>query len=146
MGKTINNRTLLASKLLEIPSPILLCVHRSDYENAVLDAGSHIVSLNLPLANELVGKSEDGKFANITETVLKLMPNNAPVFLTDYEMLFDPRYELDVIKLFCEISRYEKLVVKWCGKYDDGFLTYAEQGFDDYKKYKISEYEIACVI
>jgi hypothetical protein len=136
----------MANKLLELPSPILLCVQRSDFENAIINAEVKQLSINLPLARVLYNKANGTKYANITATVLSLIPNNAPIYLTDYEMLFDPRYELDVIKLFCEISRYNKLIIKWCGSFKDDSLIYSEPGYDDYSKYKINDYKIVCVI
>jgi hypothetical protein len=77
--------------------------------------------------------------------VVGLLPKGAIVYLTDFEMLFDPRYSIDVMRLFCEISRYSKLIVKWCGNYDGECLTYAEPGYSDYARYKVGDYEIACV-
>jgi hypothetical protein len=82
----------------------------------------------------------------VTATVLGLLPKDTTVYLMDYEMLFDPRYRLDVMKLFCEISRRGKLIVKWCGGFDGSSLTYAETGYGDYAQYRVSDYEIACVI
>ncbi len=40
-------------------------------------------------------------------------------------MLFDPRYEIDVIKLFCDKARITNVVVKWPGTFINGkvFLT-----------------------
>ena len=146
MGNIISNRVLTPDKLLGLPSPILLCPKRNDYYKALLDAGFQTVSLNLPLAKELAGKPVSEITANITTTVLQLIPDGSLIFLTDYEMLFDPRYELDVIKLFCEIARYNKLIVKWCGSFADDSLIYAEPGYDDYAKYKISDYESTCVV
>jgi hypothetical protein len=61
-------------------------------------------------------------------------------------MLFDPRYELDVIRLFMDVSRQNRLVVKWCGTVDGNMLIYAEQGFEDYRRIKISDYDVTVVI
>lgn len=147
MGKIINNRTLTAENLLRLPSPvILLCAQRLDFDKIIMDADTKFVNLNLPLAKALTGKTRIEIRSVITDTVIDLMPKNEAVYLTDYEMLFDPRYELDVIKLFCEISRHNRLTVKWCGILENDSLIYAEPGFDDYSKYKISEYKIACII
>jgi hypothetical protein len=60
-------------------------------------------------------------------------------------MLFAPRYELDVLRIFIEIARRNKFVVKWCGKIDSEMLTYAEQGYADYKRYNISDYDVVIV-
>lgn len=146
MGIIISNRILAANKMLGLPSPILLCSKRNDYCKAISDAGIQTISLNLPLAKKLVGKNLSEITANITAIVLQLMPDGTPILLTDYEMLFDPRYNLDVLKLFSEIARHSKLIVKWCGSFDNDSLLYSEPGYDDYSKYRISDYEIYCVV
>jgi hypothetical protein len=146
MGKVINNRTLAAGKLLDLPSPIILCVHRPDFDKAIAESGCQTLKLNLTLAKALSGKPVQDITAGITAEVIGLLPDGAAVYLSDYEMLFDPRYKVDVMKLFCEISRYKKLIVKWRGGFTNEALTYAEPGYADYAKYKISDYEIACVI
>ena len=56
------------------------------------------------------------------------MSTDSPVLITDFEMLFDPRYEIDVIKLFCDKARITNVAVKWPGKYTNSKLTYAEPG------------------
>ena len=146
MGQILNNRTLTPKKFFALPSPIILCVERPDFVKAINESGSETVTLNLPLAKTLVGSAIQNISANVTTTVVNLLPAGQAVYLTDYEVLFDPRYKLDVIKLFCEIARHKKLFVKWCGGFLNDSLTYAEPGFDDYAKYKVSDYEIACII
>ena len=146
MGTMINNRTLSANKMMALQSPVILCVHREDYIKAITDANVQIVSLNLPLAKSFCGKSEREIIISFTETVIGLLPKGKAVYLQDYEMLFDPRYKLDALKMFHEISRHNKLIVKWCGGVDGHSLIYAEQGYADYSKYKVSEYDVACVI
>jgi hypothetical protein len=146
MGRTINNRTLKANNFLELSSPVLLCVHRQDFESAIKNAGFREVDLNLPLAKALVSKPQNERAISITATVLDLLPKNASLYLSGYEILFDPSYRLDIMKLFCEISRYNKLIVKWCGGFTNDALTYAELGYDDYAKYMINNYEVTCVI
>ena len=146
MGMIINNRTLSAAKIMALKSPVILCVHREDFIKAIADANIQSLSLNLPLAKAFSGKSEREIVMALTETVISLLPKGEAVYLKDYEMLFDPRYKLDVLRMFCEISRYNKLIVKWRHGFDGSSLIYAEPGYEDYSKYRISEYDVACVI
>jgi hypothetical protein len=44
-----------------------------------------------------------------------------------------------------DLSRQNKLIVKWCGEADGDALTYAEQGCDDYKRYRIDNYDVTVV-
>ena len=71
---------------------------------------------------------------------------NAPILLEDYEILFDPRYDIDAIKVFTELSRRQKVVVKWCGKLNGNSLEYATPDDKDYHSFKIQDYDIICVI
>ena len=146
MGIMINNRSLSAKKMMALQSPVILCIHREDFIKAIAYANIQAVSLNLPLAKSFFGKTEREIILAFTDTVISLLPKGDGVYLQDYEMLFDPRYKLDVLKMFYEISRYNKLIVKWCGGFDGNSLIYAEQGYADYSNYKVSDYDVACVI
>ena len=145
MGEFFNSRTMTAGELLRLPSPVLLCSDRIDFSKAIVDAGYQTISLNLPMAASLAGLPEREIIATITEKIRVLFPQSLPVYMTDYEMLFDPRYELDVIRLFVDLSRRNKLIIKWCGTVDGDVLTYAEHGFVDYKRYKVNDYDVVIV-
>ncbi|GHV29558.1 hypothetical protein FACS1894167_09050 [Synergistales bacterium] len=145
MGKTLSSRTLAAKELPQLSPPVLLCSDMPDFNKAVMEAGLRTVSLNLPLARSLVGLQVREMLAALMEKIHALLPKTEPVYLTDYEMLFDPRYELDVIHLFVDLSRRNRLIVRWCGALDGETLTYAEQGCTDFKRYNIKDYEVTVV-
>jgi hypothetical protein len=145
MGQIISRKVITPIVLFKLTPPVILCSGWKFYDDVIRDEGYRMVSLNLPLAKALAGKSTQSIQTNITETVGSLLPKAVPVYLTDYEMLFDPRYKLDVMKLFCELFRRNELIVKWCGRVDGESLVYAEPGYADYAKYKVSDYEITCV-
>ncbi|MDR1688031.1 MAG: BREX-3 system P-loop-containing protein BrxF [Clostridiales bacterium] len=146
MGNIINNRTLTASKMLALPPPVVLCVNRADFDSAITKAQFRKVSLNLPLAKKLISKPATEAITDITGIILSLLPKGEALYLTDFEILFDPCYKLDVLKLFVGISRHHKLIVKWCGGINKESLTFAEAGYDDYRKYEINDYNITFVI
>jgi hypothetical protein len=145
MGQIISRKVITSIVLFKLMPPVILCTGWKFYDDAIRDEGYQTVSLNLPLAKALAGKSLQNIQTNITEIVGNLLPEAAPVYLTNYEMLFDPRYKLDIMKLFCELFRRNELIVKWCGRVDDESLVYSEPGYADYAKYKVSDYEITCV-
>jgi hypothetical protein len=145
MGKIYNSRTLAANELPRLSTPILLCTSRADFDIAIADAGYQTVSLNLPLARSLTGLDASDIQSVIGERIRGVLPQAQPVCLTDYEMLFDPRYGLDVLRLFIDMSRRNKLIIKWSGRTDGDALTYAEPGFEDYKRYKINDYDVSVV-
>jgi hypothetical protein len=81
----------------------------------------------------------------VTAEVMRILPQDGRTYLTDFEMLFDPRYDIDVLRLFRDMSRRCKLIVRWCGGVDGDTLVYAEQGCRDYARYNPGDYKIACV-
>ncbi len=48
-----------------------------------------------------------------------------PVLCTEIDLLFDPTFDLDPLKLFCHVGRLTRLVVMWPGTYQDQVLSYA---------------------
>jgi len=146
VGKIVNARRTTAKELLKLTQPVIICSSRPDFEGAIIENGYTQVSLNKPLASMIAGLDIKAIRLCLADKIREIIPNNAPIYLTDYEMLFDPRYELDVLRLFIEISRKNRLIVKWCGKGTEDYLTYAKQGYVDYKQYKVSDYDVAIVI
>jgi len=92
MGKTQSNKTLTAGEILRLPTPIILCVDRQAYIDAITAAGYQLVSLNLPLAKSISKNTINEIPLVIFQKIRNILPNSRPVYLTDYEMLFDPRY------------------------------------------------------
>lgn len=145
MGTIFNSRTLAAKELMRLPTPVLLCTSRNDFDKVIDEAGYQRVSLNLPLARSLLGLSISDIQSVIGDKIRDILPMTKPVHLTDFEVLFDPRYGIDVLRLFSDLSRQNKLIVKWCGQLDNDTLVYAEQGFEDYRRIKISDYDVTVV-
>ena len=145
MGNVVDKRRLAPGSILRLASPVLICSGWQVYEKAVINAGYQNISLNLPLAKLLVCENTKNISVNLTSSIIRLIPKRVSIYLADYEILFNPSYSLDIIRLFIEISRYNRLVVKWCGGFDGHTLTYAEPGYEDYAAYKVRDYEITCV-
>lgn len=148
MGRIVNSRSLTAKELLRlvrlVPT-VILCTDKPNLERAIAENGYGQISLNLPLARSLSGLEPINIRTTITDKIREILPQGEPVYLTGYEMLFDPRYELDVLRIFIDLARRNKLIVKWCGRVNGETLTYAEQGYADYKRYKISDYDVVIV-
>jgi len=146
VGETVYARKITAKDLFKLTPPIILCTSSPSFEGAIIDADYKPVSLNRQLASSIVGLDIKDIRLSIADKVREIFPKGDPVYLTDYEMLFDPRYEQDVLRLFVELSRRNRLIVKWCGQADGETLSYAQQGYTDYKQYRVSDYNIAIVI
>jgi hypothetical protein len=99
------------------------------------------------LAKQLLTYKVDKRNLFVADELNKIFDNSAePLLVRDFEILFNPEYQHDVLKLFIIASRKKKISVLWNGKYDYGRLIFAEYGYLDYKTYNIADYDISCII
>ncbi|WP_010252920.1 BREX-3 system P-loop-containing protein BrxF [Treponema primitia] len=146
MGTIIKISSFTKEILAKTNIPVVFCSPSPVTERLLHESKHRQVSLNLPLAKALTAQDENSRLLHVTDEVLKIVPSGgAPVYLTDYEMLFDPRYRLDVLRLFCDISRKVKLAVHWPGTFESNTLYYAEPGCPDYHTFNIQNFDILCV-
>ena len=83
------------------------------------------------------------KLQQIFNSVLDKYPDG--VTIKDIDVMFNPEYQVDVLKILIEARKRKRYSIIWPGKYEDGKLIYAEEGFSDYKVYKIDDYDITYV-
>lgn len=146
MGTTIKYTSISMNILKKSNIPIILCEPPKRYmKNIIEDSDIHI-SFNKIFAEKIINidKSQRNSVA-YDEAKHIFMESDTQLFISDFEMLFDPRFQIDVMKLFCEIARKRKLWVLWCGKFTDKFLTFATPEDKDYHSYEIKKYDITCV-
>lgn len=147
MGTLIKSSRFSKKMLEKTNIPIVLCSSAPRLKRIIAEAGFKETSLNKILAEVLVKKEVSVRTQFVADEVMKIVSSiQSPVLLTDYEMLFDPRYNIDVVRLFYELSRRGKIVIKWCGTLEDNHLVYATPDYSDYHSYNIHDYDIACVI
>ena len=147
MGTLIKSSQLNKKMLENTNMPIVLCSSAPRLKKIIAEAGFKELSLNKILAEALVQKEESLRPQFVSDEAIRIITSiQGPIFLTDYEMLFDPRYNIDVIRLFYELSRRAKIVIKWCGTLDDNHLVYATPAYSDFHSYNIHDYDITCVI
>ena len=145
MGEIVDASKLQVDDILKYSCPIIV-VKESYRVKKIIQEAFEKVSLNLDLANRLLAydkavrakKSEDE-----TNKILKLCEK--PIYLEDYEMLFTPDYELDVLRYFCETAKKRRIAIKWCGELVGTKLIYSEPGYEDYRCYDITKYDVLCV-
>ena len=105
------------------------------------------ISLNKTLAEKLSKVSPPMRALRIPRIIAQVideLPNN-PV-ICDIDVLFNPDYRIDVLKILTEIDKQKNFTLVWPGIITDGKLIYGEEGYSDYKHYEISDYNIICVI
>lgn len=105
------------------------------------------VSINKYLAKKLI-ESRPSRRAMKMETflnqVLEKLPND--VLIRDFDVMFSPQYKIDVLSVMVNACKRKPFSVCWPGKYDNGKLFYAEDGYSDFKVYNVSDYDITCIV
>lgn len=104
-------------------------------------------SVSRPLAEALLAckpKRRSMKLGRIFNDVLDQYPEG--VVIKDIDVMFNPEYQVDVLKILSEARKRKRYSVIWSGKCEDGKLIYSEEGHPDYKVYEIENYDITCVI
>lgn len=110
------------------------------------DAGYKEISLNQELSSllmELPAKQRASAVMRKSKDIIE--QRRSPVLIRDFEMLFDPEYQLDVLKMFCKLARLFRIAVIWCGTLHDNILEFAEPEYPDYQSYHTDQYEIYCI-
>lgn len=83
------------------------------------------------------------KLEQIINTVLDKYPDG--VTIKDIDVMFNPDYKVDVLKILIAARKRKKYSVIWPGRFEDGKLVYGEEGYSDYKVFSIADYDITCV-
>ena len=125
--------------------PLIICTDSPRIYRKLQDADYTKVSINAELSKALLSYKPEYRPSVIETELKKLLPYHVPILIKDFEMLFDPRYEIDVLKFFCEKARIINVAVKWPGKFVEGKLTYSEPKFPDYHEYNCNSYQIRVV-
>lgn len=60
--------------------------------------------------------------------------------------MFNPDYQLDVLRTLINVSKRKSFMVVWPGIYKDGKLIYAQEGYSYYKSFDLNDYDITVVI
>jgi len=71
--------------------------------------------------------------------------NEAPgelVLLDNIEILFDVHLKQDPLRLLQGLSRNKTIVAAWNGTIVDGYLTYAEPGHPEYRRYPVRDFAL----
>lgn len=83
------------------------------------------------------------KLEQIFNAVLDKYPDG--VTIKDIDVMFNPDYKVDVLKILIATRKRKNYSVIWPGKFEDGKLIYGEEGYPDYKVFNIADYDITCV-
>ena len=140
MGKLIQYRLLQSEIQVGLMRPVIYCNERY-CENL------QQVALNEKLAALLLKIKPERRTMRIKrcfQEVLTNIPENSCI--RDFDVLFNPAYKIDVLRLLTVANRSKAFFVLWPGTVTDGKLVYAEDGYADYKEYDVEQYDITCVV
>lgn len=128
-------------------TPIILCSFPNRVARLMDDARYVPLNLNIKLAEALVKFPQLQRSKRANDEVMTIVSQcHMPTFFENYQILFDPRYNIDAIKVFTELARRQKVVVKWCGRLNGNSLEYATPEYKDFCSFRIQDYDITCVI
>jgi len=105
------------------------------------------ISVNKQLAEELRKLKPSRRTMQMDKCfnkILESLPENSVI--KDIDVMFNPAYRVDVIRILIEANKRHPFSVIWPGSYDDNRLLYSEEGLTDYKAFEISDYDIVCVV
>ena len=83
------------------------------------------------------------KLEQIFNTVLDRYPDG--VTIKDIDVLFNPAYKVDVLKILISARKRKRYCVIWPGEFEDGKLIYGEEGYADYQVFNIADYDITFI-
>ena len=108
------------------------------YWSRMRELSSQPVSVSKPLSEKLQDvspRSRTMRLASCFQSVLAQYPDN--VVIKDIDVMFNPTYQVDVLKILTEARKSKPYSVIWPGRYENGTLYYSEQGYPDYKAYEV---------
>ena len=126
--------------------PFFICEKAPRVIRRFEDSGYQRLSVNKELSKALLEFSSNERPMQVEELLKGLFVKCDACLVTDFEMLFDPRYEIDVVKFFCEQARKKNIAIRWPGDFTGTKLTYAEPGDPDYHEYYCDSYQMRIVV
>lgn len=117
------------------------------YSKTISEIVSQAIAVNKPIAAELVDLKPSRRTMQLEKRfvkVLETMPEH-PV-IKDIDVLFNPAYKVDVMKMLSSAYKQREFSLVWPGSYFDGKMIYSEEGYPDYRVYEIKDYDILYVI
>lgn len=117
------------------------------YSKTISEIVSQAIAVNKLIAAELVDLMPTRRTMQLEKCfvkVLETMPEH-PI-IRDIDVLFNPAYKVDVMKMLSSAYKQKKFSLVWPGSYSDGKMIYSEEGYPDYRVYEIKNYDIMYVI
>ena len=141
MGIIIKEHNITSDNISGLLRPVIYC---GSTGNGLMNAAK---AMNTLLAEELIIYSENRRTMQLGKCfirVLKTFPDE--VIIKDFDVMFNPVYQVDVLKIMIMAYKKKPFSVIWPGKCEDDKLYYAEEGYSDYKVFNIEDYDLTCIV
>ena len=117
------------------------------YANPTDEQAASAVSINKALAEELLRLKPNRRTMQLEKCFLRVLSSlpEAPV-ISSIDVMFNPAYEVDVMKVLVSAYKQKPFSLLWPGRYENGKLVYSATGYPDYTVFEINDYDIVCVI
>lgn len=137
----------LSDESLDSPGglPLIICTNAPRILRKVSQRGYQHLHLNTELSKALMSHPAEERPSQIEAGIKTLIPIHSAMLVSEFEMLFDPRYKIDVLKLFCERAKSSRIAIVWPGMYENGKLSYAQPEDPDYNLFYADNYQI-CIV
>jgi hypothetical protein len=125
--------------------PVISCI---DYKRiAEYFQGYTQVSLGRELSEKLMAFEKSKRRYVVYEELNKIIFTNKSenLIISEIDILFNPSYDIDILRFFINASRVKNLVVIWNGQVINNELRYSENKYEDYHHYDISKFDILCL-
>lgn len=140
MGIVISKRDLSTIDKTRLMRPLIYCNPDKEIEERA-------VSLNVPLAKKLVTIDPKRRTLRMDRCIQQVLGGlSADAIIKEFDVLFNPEYEVDILRILIAQYRIKTFDVVWPGRYENGKLIYAEEEYRDYKIFEINKYDITCVV
>lgn len=138
MGIVIPKNKFICSNTNGLMRPIIYC---TAYQN------KKSYPINVELAQELVAIRPYQRTMNLERCLIQIVDMlPADSVIREFDVMFNPAYQVDVLKILISACKKKSFSVIWPGRYEDGKLFYSENGFEDYKVYDVKNYDVTCIV
>lgn len=109
--------------------------------NVTVPVNTYVVNVGLLLSERLFRMKTEGISTNITNEFNNILDeDHGDILLINTDILFDPEYGLDVLKLLLQLGRNRRLYLPWPGEIAVERLKYSEPSRFDFKEYNVKDY------
>lgn len=140
MGAIIKVQDITSNNIKGLLRPIIYC-------NPSAEMITSAKPINEMLAELLIKYKASRRTIQMEKCFNQILFNFPDeVIIKDFDVMFNPTYKVDVLKIMIAAYKKKPFSIIWPGKCDNGKLLYAEEGYSDYKIFIVEDYDVTCII